>query len=167
MVATAAGGSITWDFLLSFPERVRSAVIANNTGRLEDPEYRALVESLHPPHWDDLPAEFREVGPLYRATNPEGTLRWMELEHLSRPDPGIDSQPLRNRLTLPALERIRAPVLIIRGGADLASPAPLHRFFSERVTTSELLIVPDAGHSVFWERPDVFNKAVLEFIGRH
>jgi pimeloyl-ACP methyl ester carboxylesterase len=33
---------------------------------------------------------------------------------------------------------------------------------------SEALIVADeTGHSVYWERPDVFNAAVLDFIGRH
>jgi pimeloyl-ACP methyl ester carboxylesterase len=168
LVATAAGGSITWDFMLSYPKRVRSAVIASNTGRLEDEEYQKLVESLRPPQWDELPSEFREVGPAYRATNPEGTRRWVELEHLSRPEgPIMENQPLKSRLTLAALESIRTPLLVIRGGADLASPAPLHRFFTERVRHAELLVVPDAGHSVFWEQPDVFNRALLEFIRKH
>lgn len=165
IVATAAGGSITWDFLLSYSGRVRSAVIANNSGRVEDLEYRELVEGLRPPQWDDLPAVFRELGPAYRATNPEGTRRWIELEHLSRPPgPLMETQPLKLPLTFARLEGILAPVLVIRGGADLASPAPLHRYFTERVGNAEVLVVPDAGHSVFWERPEVFNRAVLAFI---
>ena len=168
IVATAAGGSIAWDISLSFPDRVRSMVIANNTGRVDDPEYRGMVDSLRPEQWDDLPGEFREVGPVYRATNPEGTRRWVELEHLSRPPgPVMDSQPLRNHLTFSALEKVQTPVLIIRGGADLASPAPMSRFFSDRVKHAETLVVPEAGHSVFWEEPEVFNHAVLEFIGKH
>ena len=168
IVATAAGGSISWDVALSFPERVRSMVIANNSGRVEDKEYRDLVASLRPAQWDDLPGEFREVGSKYRAENPEGTRRWVELEHLSRPDgPLMATQPLRNRLTFSLLESVITPVLIIRGGADLASPAPLSRYFSDRVKTAETLVVPDAGHSVFWEEPEIFNRAVLEFIGKH
>jgi pimeloyl-ACP methyl ester carboxylesterase len=168
IVATAAGGSIAWDVALSFPERVRSMVIANNSGRVEDKEYRDLAASLRPKQWDDLPGEFREVGPKYRAENPEGTRRWVELEHLSRPaGPLMDSQPLRSRLTFSLLETIKTPVLIIRGGADLASPAPLSHFFSDRVRHAETLVVPDAGHSVFWEQPEIFNRAVLEFIRKH
>ena len=130
VVATAAGGSIAWDLSLSYPERLISMVIANNSGRVEDKEYRDMVASLRPPQWDDLPAEFREVGAHYRATNPEGTRRWVELEHYSRPPgPLMDSQPLKQTLTFDALENMITPVLIIRGGADLASPAPLSRFF--------------------------------------
>jgi len=168
IVATAAGGSISWDVALSFPERVRSMIVANNSGRVVDEEYRNLVSSLRPKQWDELPSEFREVGPTYRATNPEGTRRWIELEHMSRPPgPLMDTQPLRNRLTFTLLETVQTPVLIIRGGSDLASPAPLSKYFSDRVKTAETLVVPDAGHSVHWEEPEIFNKAVLDFIGKY
>jgi pimeloyl-ACP methyl ester carboxylesterase len=143
-------------------------VISTNNGRVDEPEYRALVSSLRPEEFDDLPPEFREIGPTYRATNPEGTRRWLELEELSRPEgPLMDTQPLKNRLTFDLLETIETPVLVIRGGADIASPAPLHRYFTERVKNAEVLVVPDAGHSVFWERPDIFNNAILEFIGKY
>jgi len=27
--------------------------------------------------------------------------------------------------------------------------------------------VPDAGHSVWWETPDLFNRTVLAFIRKH
>jgi non-heme chloroperoxidase len=168
IVATAAGGSITWDMGLSFPERLLSMVIASNSGRVQDKAYRDLVKSLQPPQWAELPPEFRELGPLYRATNPEGTKRWVELEHLSRPPgPRMNSQPLKQTLTFEALEKVTTPVLIIRGGADLASPAPMSQFFSDRVTHAETLVVPDAGHAVFWETPEIFNKAVLEFINKY
>jgi pimeloyl-ACP methyl ester carboxylesterase len=168
IVATAAGGSIAWDIALSLPNRVMSMVVANNSGRVEDKAYRAKLGSFQPKQWDELPAEFREVGPLYRATNPEGTRRWLELHELSRPEgPLMASQPLRNRLTISALGSIKTPVLIIRGGADLASPAPMSRFFSDLVRQAETLVVPDAGHSVYWEQPEVFNRAVLEFIDKN
>jgi pimeloyl-ACP methyl ester carboxylesterase len=79
----------------------------------------------------------------------------------------MDTQPLRNRLTFTLLETVQTPVLIIRGGSDLASPAPLSKYFSDRVKTAETLVVPDAGHSVHWEEPEIFNKAVLDFIGKY
>jgi pimeloyl-ACP methyl ester carboxylesterase len=168
IVATAAGGSIAWDYALSFPQRVRSMVIANNTGRVEDRAYLDRVASLRPESFDELPPEFREVGPVYRTSNPEGTRRWVELEKVSRPPgPRITTQPLKNRLTFPLLESIKAPVLLISGGSDLAAPAPLQKYFSERVPHAETLHVPDAGHSTFWEQPEVFNRAVLAFIRKH
>ena len=59
------------------------------------------------------------------------------------------------------------PTLLITGGADLNAPPPLQRFFKARIKNSESLIVPDAGHSTYWEQPEIFNRAVLEFIRKH
>jgi len=168
LVATAAGGSVAMDYAVSFPQRLRSLVIANNTGRVEDEEYLELVSNLRPPQYPDLPRWFRELGPLYRAANPDGTRRWMELESRSRPEgPLLATQPLRNRLTFSLLERIQIPTLLIAGGADLSAPPPLQRFYTARIKNSESLIVPNAGHSTYWEQPEIFNWAVLEFMRKH
>ena len=35
------------------------------------------------------------------------------------------------------------------------------------IPNSEVVIVPESGHSVYWERSDVFNHAVIDFIGKH
>ena len=65
------------------------------------------------------------------------------------------------------LERIETPTLLIAGGADLSAPPPLQRFYTARIKNSESLIVPNAGHSTYWEQPEIFNWAVLEFIRKH
>ena len=168
LVATAAGGSVALDFAVSFPQRLRSLVSANNVGRVEDEDYLELAGSLRPSQYPDLPRWFRELGPLYRAANPEGTRRWREFESRSRPEgPLLDTQPLRNRLTFALLGKIEVPTLLIAGGADLSAPPPLQRFFTDSIKNSESLIVPDAGHSTYWEQPEIFNRAVLEFIRKH
>ena len=77
------------------------------------------------------------------------------------------TQPLRNRLAFSLLESIEIPTLLIAGGADLAAPPALQRFYTTRIKNSESLVVPDAGHSTYWEEPEIFNRAVLEFIRKH
>ena len=92
----------------------------------------------------------------------------MEFESRSRPEgPILDTQPLRNRLTFSLLEGIEIPTLLISGGADLSAPPPLQRFYTTRIRNSESMVVPDAGHSTYWEQPEIFNRAVLEFIRQH
>jgi pimeloyl-ACP methyl ester carboxylesterase len=168
LVGTAAGGFVALDFALSFPERVRSLVIANTIGGVQDADFLELGRRLRPPQFDALPPEFRELGPTYRAANAEGTKRWMDFEKISRPDgPRAPAQPMRNRLTLSLLESIRLPALLLTGGADLYAPPPVMQLFAARIGGSEFLTVPDAGHSTYWEQPDVFNRAVLTFIGKH
>jgi pimeloyl-ACP methyl ester carboxylesterase len=36
-----------------------------------------------------------------------------------------------------------------------------------RIAGADTLIVPEAGHSAYWEQPDVFNQAVLGFLARY
>lgn len=168
LVSTAAGAFVALDFAVSFPERVRSLVIANTIGGVQDADFLELGRRLRPPQFDTLPPEFRELGPAYRAANAEGTRRWVELEKISRPEgPRAPAQPMRNRLTFSLLESIKAPALLLTGGADLYAPPAVMALFAARIRNSESLVVPDAGHSTYWEQPEVFNRAVLNFIGKH
>jgi pimeloyl-ACP methyl ester carboxylesterase len=136
---------------------------------VQDEEYLELGRRLRPsPQFNALPPEFRELGPSYRAANPDGTRRWVELERISRPEgPIAPAQTMRNRLTFSLLEGIRVPTLLLTGGADLYAPPPVLRLFAARIRNSEFVTVPEAGHSAYWEQPDLFNRAVLEFIGKH
>jgi pimeloyl-ACP methyl ester carboxylesterase len=47
------------------------------------------------------------------------------------------------------------------------APPPLLKLFSARIKRSESVIVPEAGHSSYWEQPEIFNRAVLTFIRKH
>jgi pimeloyl-ACP methyl ester carboxylesterase len=65
------------------------------------------------------------------------------------------------------LGAIKVPLLFIAGGADLYAPPSLMRLLAARVKHSEFVVVPEAGHSAYWEEPDLFNDAVLTFIKKH
>jgi pimeloyl-ACP methyl ester carboxylesterase len=166
LVGTAGGGFVALDYALSFPQELRSLVIANSIGGVQDEDYLATGRRLRPPQFDALPPELREVGPAYRAANPEGTRQWIELEHMSRQN-GAPAQTFRNRMTFALLENIKVPALFITGGADMYAPPPLVKLFTARIRNSELKIIPEAGHSSYWEQPEVFNEAVLKFIRKH
>jgi pimeloyl-ACP methyl ester carboxylesterase len=168
LVGTAAGGFASLDVAVSFPQKLRSLVVANSIGGVQDDDFLALGRRLRPPAFDALPPEVREAGPSYRAANPEGTRRWVELEHTSRPPgPPMPAQALRNRMSFSLLETIKVPTLLIAGGADLYAPPPVMRLFADRIKAAEFVIVPEAGHSTYWEQPEVFNRAVLGFIRKH
>jgi pimeloyl-ACP methyl ester carboxylesterase len=168
LVGTAAGVSVALDFALSFPQRVRSLVLANGIGGVQDQDYLQMGRRIRPPQFDALPPEFRELGPSYRAAHADGTKRWMDLENMSRPaGPPAPSQPMKNRLTFALLETLKAPTLLIAGGADLYAPPPVLQLFAARIKNSESIIVPEAGHSAYWEQPQIFNRAVLDFLAKH
>ena len=62
---------------------------------------------------------------------------------------------------------MQVPTLLIAGAADLWQPPAMTRLLARRFPNNELVVVPEAGHSVYWEQPEIFNSAVLDFIGRH
>lgn len=168
LVGTAAGGFAAIDFALSFPRRLRSLVIANSIGGVQDDDYLALGRRIRPPEFAALPADVRELGPSYRAGNPDGARRWLELERVSRAE-GVPppAQTMRNVVTFALVGTIRTPTLLLTGGADLYAPPPVMRLFVTRIKGSESVVVPEAGHSTYWEQPEAFNRAVLTFIRKY
>ena len=167
LVATAAGGICGLDYALEYSERVRSLVVANSIGGVQDPAYLEVQHRLRPPEIQQLPVELRELGPSYRGTNPEGVRHWLEIEHASRSDGlGGPAQPPRQAMTYARLETMRVPVLMLAGDADLLSPPALMRLLAAHIPDCQFVTVPEAGHAAFWEQPEVWNRLVLDFIGK-
>src|SRR5260221_1741865 len=167
LVGTAAGGIVAIDYALSFPQRLRSLVIANSIGGVQDEDYLDLQRRLRPaPQFAALPPEVRELGPSYRAANPDGTRQWIELEQAS-PAGAAGLPQTRNRITFASLEGISLPTLLLTGDCDLYAPPPVLQLFRERIKNSEAVVIPECGHSAYWEQPELFNRAVLGFIGKH
>jgi pimeloyl-ACP methyl ester carboxylesterase len=168
LVGTAAGGFVAIDYALSFPQRLRSLVLANTIGGVQDESYLALGRRIRPPEFNALPADVRELGPSYRAANAAGTRRWMELERTNRaPGTPPPAQTMKHQLSFALVSTIRTPTLVLTGGADLYAPPPVMQMFVERIKGAESVVIPEAGHSAYWEQPDAFNSAVLDFIRRH
>ncbi len=166
LVGTAAGGFVTLDAALSFPSRLRSIVVANSIGGVQDPDFAELGRRLRPAEFTAMPAELREVSPSYRAANPDGTKRWIELEKKSRIS-GTAAQPLKNSITFARLETITIPALLLTGDADMFAPPPVLKMFALHMKHADTVVVPEAGHSTYWEQPEAFNKAVLSFLRKH
>jgi pimeloyl-ACP methyl ester carboxylesterase len=168
LVATAAGGIGGLDYALLHPERVRSLVVANSIGGVQDPAYLEVQQRLRPPAIQNLPVELRELGPSYRGLNPEGTRRWLAIERASRPQgPHGAGQSLRQPMTFARLKTMQVPVLMLIGGADLLSPPALMRLLAAPIPQCQMVSIPEAGHAAFWEQPEIWNRFVLEFLSQY
>jgi pimeloyl-ACP methyl ester carboxylesterase len=167
-IGTAGGGYVTLDYALTHPERLRSAVVACSGGGLQaDPEYTALGSKYgRTPEFGSLPAWFREIGPTYRVENPEGVERWIKNEENSRQQQGFE-QHMRQEKTLKLLETMKVPTLMLAGDCDLLASPPRMRAMAARIPSCEFALVPEAGHSAYWEQPEIWNRIVLDFIKKH
>jgi pimeloyl-ACP methyl ester carboxylesterase len=164
VIGTAAGGIVALDFALSHPARVRSLVFANSVGSAEikqEPEYISAAAQLRPP--DELPPEIRELGAWYRSHHPDGVREWLAAGEQTR-----SKQPLfpgtGNRITLARLADLKMPALLITGDVDPYTPPAVLELFRRRIPGATAIVIPNSGHSAFWEQPEQFNRAVLDFL---
>ena len=76
-------------------------------------------------------------------------------------------QKLKNPLSWQSVEKIHPPVLLMTDDADLYVPPSILRLQLSHFPGAESVVITEAGHCANWEQPEVFNKAVLDFIRKH
>ena len=169
LVGTAGGGFEALDFVVSYPQRVRSFTLLCSQGGVQDEDYREAVKRLAPEGFDKMPHSFRELSPSYRVANPDGVERWSAFASRNRAPEAIrgPAQPTKNRVTLALIEGIKMPTLVIAADADLYASPALMRQIADRIKGAQFVVFADVGHSVWWEAPDKFNRTVLTFIAEH
>jgi 3-oxoadipate enol-lactonase len=69
---------------------------------------------------------------------------------------------LRHSLAL-VQQKLTMPALCIIGEEDALMPLPLIRELAQSLPDCRLITIPHCGHSTYFECPDVFNQAVLQF----
>jgi len=176
LVAQSMGGWTCLDFSIRYPHRVRALVMAATSGiadpnTLEASEQKKIQEwiSAHSGVEADL---FRRgihpaAGERMAREQPALEFLYREIDQLSA---GLDKNALRARLMaarrLPAarLRKLEMPVLFITGTEDIVIPPPLVEALAATVPGAQLETVPEAGHSVYFERAERFNRVVGDFL---
>ncbi len=65
------------------------------------------------------------------------------------------------------LHKITAPTLVIVGELDMIKPRKYSEIIANEIAGAELAIIPEGGHAVCLEQPDIFNSMVLGFVLKH
>src|SRR5216684_2417710 len=179
LVAQSMGGWACLNFAVRHPRRVRALVMASTGGAVDlntlEAVDRKSIESWVAAHGGDQ-AELRKrgihpaAGERMARERPALEFLYREIDRLSS---GVDKEALRARLlaarTLPAeaLKGLAVPVLFISGKEDIVFPPPAAAALARIVPGAKLESVPAAGHSVYFERPEIFNRLVLDFFKMH
>jgi pimeloyl-ACP methyl ester carboxylesterase len=173
VIGASMGGTIAQELALGWPELMRSAQIVCSWPRT-DP----WLAELHT-QWKAI---FREMGPLAWARNSwiwVFTHRWYRdpahLETLLR-DAATYAHPQTAEMferqidaamdwnALDRLGAIAVPIHVIAGAEDIYTPPRYSAEIAAAIPGSRLTVLPDVGHGMFWETPDAFNAALLDFL---
>ena len=170
LVAQSMGGWTVMDYAVRHPERVRAIIFAATPGSLDHPELRRILASnaaaspagelwkrgIHPAAGERMAREQPALHYLYR-----------EIDALSV---GLDKEALRaalgrHRATTPAmLAALTMPVLCITGEEDIVVPPAAVELLASLLPDARLERVPAAGHSVYFERAETFNRLLDGFL---
>lgn len=162
-VAQSMGGWTCTALALAEPERFRALVLCDTVGVLRFPSE---------PAWPDPSPLFARgihpaAGERMAAEQPGLHLLYQELDGFSV---GLDKAALRAELwrirTVPA-ERLFGhpyPILWIWGEEDASIPVEMGYAARDLFPEARFELVPDAGHSVYFERPQTFNRILDSFL---
>jgi 3-oxoadipate enol-lactonase len=166
------GGYVALAFCRRYPERVRGLILAATRAGPDSPEGRAnrdrmaaavrargtaaaveenLPKMLAPETYVEKPDLVERVRQIMAATPPEGVVGAL-IGMRDRPD------------SVPLLETIQAPALVIHGLEDQLFPPAEAEAMHRRLPHSRLQLVPRAGHLLNMEQPEAFNAAVRGFL---
>ena len=86
--------------------------------------------------------------------------------YLTRESPAFERQLNANirHDTRKKLPEIKIPTLILVGKNDALTPFKMAEELSSEIPGSELKVLDQGGHGLYWEIPDLFNREVLEFV---
>lgn len=170
LVGAAAGAFAAVRYALAHQQRLRSLTLAGSLLGLSEPAHVARTKALMPPQFQQLPAAFRELSPSYRAANPQGVKRWLEIEEsalsasVDKASPAVQARAKSAATAGPTfadLRTIAVPTHLIFGDADFYSPPSLARPLLDVIPDARLTVIGEAGHATFWEQPEAFNTALL------
>ena len=163
LVAQSMGGRTALGFAVAHPNRTKSLVMADTTGSMAEPE----VVELHR-KWRDSHASTEAIGsmalsPGFRMRNPNLANLYLQTSGTNPPRP-TRGAPASDGPRGAQLSEMRVPTLFIVGEEDQLSPPHVIEAAAGYIPGARVTRVPGAGHSVYFEQPDVFNFEVFRFI---
>jgi 3-oxoadipate enol-lactonase len=62
------------------------------------------------------------------------------------------------------LSEIQAPTLVVTGERDTTVPLKLQQNLAQGIANARHVVIPDAGHAVTADKPQVFNEILMQFL---
>jgi 3-oxoadipate enol-lactonase len=164
IVAQSMSGGTAAGFTVRRPERVSALVLADTLVGMDEP--LEVKEAMAPIReaTANLSQLERVLGDGFRRDNPVGTGLYAAIASFNVAN-RTNLKGKYERLVSPEdLSATGVPILFLAGLEDKLYPPDQVASFQKHVAGSRFTVIPNAGHSVYFEQPQAFNKAVLDFL---
>lgn len=166
LVAQSMGGWTALGYTVTHPQRVRALVMADTAGGLTGSEIDAARAAAQERR-AGLPLLGGAISQGFRQRNPVGAFLYEQIFALNPPRDqatGAGSPTNRLSVTVEQAAALAVPVLFIEGEDDVLIPPDVIAAAQRMIPGAQLAMVADAGHSVYFERPDEFNTILAAFL---
>lgn len=173
LIGQSMGGWATLGFAQRYPDRALSVVLADTIGGIFTPEiresfgaYAEVIANSPPP--DQLPlGAHPAVGGQLAEEDLARSFLYSQIGGLTASPSAVTiSRLLASSDLTDRVDRVPVPLLFVVGENDPIFPPGMIKQAAELVPGSEVAVIPDAGHSPYFERPGDWNRVVLEFLQR-
>jgi 3-oxoadipate enol-lactonase len=166
LVSQSMGGWTSLGFAGRYPERVNALALCDTTAGIDDPEVAREMKTLSAANQGKLAIVLqRAYSPDFPTREPAKCFLYQQISGLNVDVPSnllAKLTAMRHRVE-PIIEH-RIPTLLLVGEEDQLTPAKTMELMTRRIPHARFVKVPGAGHSVYFERPDEFNRIMLEFL---
>jgi len=166
------GGYVTLSFYRKYPHKVAGLILAGTRASADTPDGK-LNRELAVKKTQEMGVEAlvsgmlpKMMAPKTYTTNPELVLE-VEQIMMSASVEGVMGALLgmKDRVdSMDLLANIDVPTIIMHGNDDQLIPIQAAEDMHNAIQNSRLLIIPEAGHLLNLEQPQVFNQTVREFL---
>ena len=163
LVAQSMGGRTALEFAVNQPERILSITFADTTGAMGEEDVETALTDWRDSHPDTRGIGFRALSEGFRERNPDMANLYLQIQR-SNPLRDISGGILYGGPKGAELKKLTMPVQFIVGEADEITPPHVLQIASDHIEGSRVIVIPDSGHSVYFEKPDIFNFEVGRFI---
>jgi len=163
LVGQSMGGGACLGLTCRAPHRVRALVLADTLIGVRLPDEIAGLMAEVDRRTLDLPQAERVLGPSFRRREPGLSQLYLELASFN----SVNLRTLPGRQALYGLDQLAAtkvPVLFIVGEEDVLYPPHAVRAAQAHVPGSRVVELPGVGHSAYFEQPEMFNRAMLDWL---
>ena len=162
LVAQSMGGISALGFSVKHPERVLSIIFADTTGGMGETNLENEINKWKKNN-SRTRGKLEAISEIFENTNPVMANLYLQIG-LTNSEISYEKINLLGGPKGKELDTLKMPVLFLVGQDDTIMPPHIIKLASEYIKDSKFLIVPGCGHSVYWEKPYVFNLEVERFI---
>ena len=166
LVGQSMGGWTALGFALAEPARVRRLVLADTPGGIVTAELAAALRAIRPFAAADQLGLHPALGESLVLRDPARAYLYQMLGAFGEPDVAKIGPALLG--TIVADERLAAlagRVDFVVGSEDALFPPAAIRASAAKLPGARVALIPNAGHSPYFEQPEAWNRAVAELLG--